>query len=412
MGGNMTGKKKMTRAQRRRRRQMLAAIKLAAAGLVLVGVIVLVIVLISSCSRKNAMKAAAAQAEAASAEEQASLEEAQETAPAETTVAYKNYSDAEYAAAKVNELGGVPILMYHRIFDMKNSETEYTGGNVDVDGYNRTSEAFEADLEQYYKWGYRCVRLDDYLDGNVNVEFGCSPVIITFDDGDKQAVIDGFDSDGDPVFSTDGALSVLERVKKRHPDFNVTATFFLNDSLFTNGREKDEKLINWMVDHGYDIGNHTKDHPNLSELSGAEIEEQVGFMYDVLDEIIPGKYVNIVALPYGIPTDTSSDSKYDMLFEGSYNGKPYSSKASLLCSWTYEHSIFSGDVDKTYIKRIRGYDNNGEDWDIAFNFDLLNDGYRYISDGNPNTVVIPDSERDPGAPGNKEVITYKTDSTD
>lgn len=36
----------------------------------------------------------------------------------------------------------------------------------------------------------------------------------------------------------------------------------------------------------------------------------------------------------------------------------------------------------------------------------------FDSDGNPNTVVVPDSERDPGAPGNKEVITYKTDSTD
>ena len=63
------------------------------------------------------------------------------------TVAYKN--------AGINELNSVPILMYHRIYDMKNSETSYTGGNVDKDGYNRTSEAFEADLRSYYEMGYR-----------------------------------------------------------------------------------------------------------------------------------------------------------------------------------------------------------------------------------------------------------------
>ncbi|MBE6017698.1 MAG: hypothetical protein E7233_08845 [Lachnospiraceae bacterium] len=407
----MAGKKRMTKAQRRRRRKMLVIAKLSAAGLVLIGVIVLVIVLISSCSKKNAGKAKEAESQSIAAEqESSSLAEAQAAALThETTAAPKKYSDAEYAAAKVNEMGSVPILMYHRIYDMKNSETDYIGGNVDADGYNRTSEAFEADLEQYYEWGYRCVRLDDYLDGNVNVEFGCSPVIITFDDGDRDAVINGFDANGDPIFTDECALSVLERVKERHPDFNVTATFFLNDSLFRNGREKDEQLMHWMIDHGYDIGNHTKDHPNLSELTGAEIEEQVGFVYNLLDEIIPGEYVNIVALPYGIPVDTSADSKYDMLFAGTYEGKSYTTKATLLCSWTFEDSIFSGNVDKTYIRRIRGYDNGGEDWDIEYNFSILNNGYRYISDGNPDTVVVPDTEIEPGAPDGREVIIYKTE---
>ena len=40
----------------------------------------------------------------------------------------------------VNELGKVPIMMYHGI--VNTTENKYTGGNVDKDGYNRTSCAF------------------------------------------------------------------------------------------------------------------------------------------------------------------------------------------------------------------------------------------------------------------------------
>ena len=409
----MAGKRKMSRAERRRRRKIQAIIKLSAAAIVLIGVIVLVIVLAVSCSRKNAEKARIAEAESmAEAEEMSRQAESESILLEEMAAASKLYTDEEYAAAGVNEAGGVPVLMYHRIYDMSSSETEYTGGNVDPDGYNRTSEAFEADLEQYYEWGYRCIKLEDFLDGNIDVEFGCSPIIITFDDGEKQAVIDGFDSNGDPVFSDNGALAVLERVEKRHPDFNVTATFFLCGGLFTNGLEKDRQLLNWMVDNGYEIGNHTQYHYNLAELTASEIEEEVGYMYDLLDDMIPGRYLDVVALPYGSPSDTSADSKYEKIFEGNYNGKNYSSRASLLCGWTWEESIFSGNVDLTYIRRIRGYDNNGEDWDIEYNFALLNDGRRYISDGNPDTVVVPEGWGDPGSPGDKKVIKYKTENTD
>ena len=81
------------------------------------------------------------------------------------------YTADEYRNAGVNELNSVPVLMYHRIYDMTNSETQYTGGNVDKDGYNRTSEAFEADLRRFYEQGYRMMRLTDFVDGNIAVPF-------------------------------------------------------------------------------------------------------------------------------------------------------------------------------------------------------------------------------------------------
>ena len=337
------------------------------------------------------------------------LDEAQPAADAGQAQGRK-YTSEDYEAAGVNELNSVPIMMYHRIYDVTNAETEYTGGNVDEDGYNRTWEAFEADLEMYYEMGYRCMRLTDYIDGNIDVPFGYSPIILTFDDGRSEMAIDGFDEEGNPLFKPHTALGILEKIKKKYPDFNVTATFFLNEFIFDDIDSYDDKVrvLKWLVDNGYDVGNHTMEHPLLEDCTAEEIEYQVGALYKMLDEIIPGKYVNILALPYGSPTNVEADPKYEKILSGNYDGFSYTTKATLLCSWTRQYSPFVTEWDPTYIRRIRAYDNNGEDFDIESNFAQLNSGRRYISDGDPDTVVIrADEEEDWLADtGGREVIRY------
>ncbi|MBR3278006.1 MAG: polysaccharide deacetylase family protein [Lachnospiraceae bacterium] len=335
-----------------------------------------------------------------------------ETTEATTeTTGLKLYSAEEYRNAGVNELNSVPILMYHRIYDKTNAETSYTGGNVDKDGYNRTSEAFEADLRSFYQQGYRMMRLTDFVDGNIDVAFGYSPLILTFDDGIRDVVLLGWDADGTPLFDPSCAIGILEKIKAEYPDYNVTATFFVNSQLFENGEENDRKVMKWMVDNGYDIGNHTRDHAKLGDCDAEEIEKQVGYIYKKLDEIIPGQYVNIVALPYGSPESMPEDKpQYNKIFAGTYEGFSYTSKASLLCAWTRSYSPFVRDYNNTAIRRIRGYDNNGSDWDIEMNFEQLNNGKRYISDGEPDTIVFPASENESGdwlkTTYGHQVVTY------
>ena len=325
-----------------------------------------------------------------------------ETTPTTTettaeTTSYKLYTAEEYRNAGVNELNSVPILMYHRIYGMKNSETSYTGGNVDKDGYNRTSEAFEADLRSFYEQGYRMMRLTDFVDGYIDVPFGYSPLILTFDDGIRDVVLEGWNDDGTPKFDPTCAIGILEKIKTEYPDYNVTATFFVNDTLFENGEETDKKVMKWMVDNGYDIGNHTRDHAKLGGCSAEEIEKQVGYMYKKLDSIIPGQYVNIVALPYGSPESMGPEHpEYEKIFAGTYDGFEYTTKASLLCAWTRSYSPFVRDYEYRRIRRIRGYDNGGEYWDIEDNFKQLNNGKRYISDGEPDTIVFPSSDNSSG----------------
>ncbi|MCF0105239.1 MAG: polysaccharide deacetylase family protein [Holdemanella sp.] len=323
-------------------------------------------------------------------------------------IAQRNSPEAleHYKTLGVNELGELPIFMYHGIYDMKDSETEYTGGNVDVDGYSRTAESFKKDLERLYDRGYYLIRLEDYLNGIIDVPEGKSPAILTFDDGGRNAGCSELDKNGDPIFDKNCAIDVLEQFKKDHPDTNVTATFFLNSTGFDDSPYNKE-VLEWMIENGYDIGSHTISHANLSQCDAKTIQEQVGGMQQILEEWIPGKWVKVLAKPYGEPVSLDDDPVYEYIKQGSYNGIDYTVPASLLCSWTNQESVFASTYDPHYIKRIRAYDAGGANFDIEYNLNLLTDDVRYISDGDKDTIVYPkNTSVKLGNSFDKQVITY------
>lgn len=308
-----------------------------------------------------------------------------------------------YQEYGVNELGRVPIMMYHGIVNIASSDTKYIGGNVDRDGYNRTSEAFREDLEFYYENGYRMIRLSDYVDGVIDVELGKSPIILTFDDGNENNFKVLGEENGELVIDPNCAVGILEEFKKKYPDYGVTATFFVNSGLFEQ-KEYNEKILIWLVEHGYDIGNHTMGHVDFTKIGINETMEEVGGMYSILEGIIPKGYVNIVALPFGSPYKRDHQN-YEAILNGEFNGNGYQTKAALRVGWEAEVSCFSKEFVPTFLKRIRAYDNDGKDFDIQMNFEML-DNRRYISDGDIDTIVVLDKDKDRVVSGNREVILY------
>ena len=308
------------------------------------------------------------------------------------------------ASDNINELGRVPIMMYHGIREKTSSSTGTVGGNVDKDGYNRTPDAFRKDLEFYYEKGYRMIRLNDYIDGKIDVEYGKSPIILTFDDGNEDNIrVTGLDDNGDIIIDENSAVGILEAFKKKHPDANVTATFFVNGGIF-NQTEYNDKILHFLIDNGYDVGNHTQTHLDIKKSSGDRVQKEIAYVYDELEKVIPGKYVNIIALPFGSPY-VKTHENYKYVLESTYNGKTYNTKAALRVGWEPEVSPFDKDFDMTFLKRCRAYDNNGKEFDIEMVFTNLEKN-KYISDGNIDTIVIKESDNSKLTNTDKKVITY------
>lgn len=308
-----------------------------------------------------------------------------------------------YEELQVNELGDVPIMMYHGIHNV--TDNQYTGGNVDYDGYQRTASAFRKDLEFYYNSGYRMIRLEDYVNGIIDVEAGYSPIVLTFDDGlENNIKVLGLDENGEIIIDPNSAVGILESFKEKYPDFNVTATFFVNAGLF-NQSEYNEKILKWLVNNGYDVGNHSYSHVDFSYISQEKSIQEIGSIYNLLDKYIPGRYVNIVALPFGSPYDKEHEN-FDSIMNGIYNGKEYKTQSTLRVGWMAEYSPFNNNFDKTFLKRIRAYDNNGAEFDIEMNFKLLENN-RFISDGNKDTITVPKIMEDKiNKLYNLNVVTY------
>lgn len=297
--------------------------------------------------------------------------------PLNVVISLGNIPISIYNKYHVNELGNVPIMMYHGIHDIPIGTNVYPGGNIDKDGYNRTANAFKNDLEMYYHDGYRMIRLQDYINGNIKVALGKSPIVLTFDDGGIDNIrILGKDSKGNLQIDPNCAVGILEHFKKKYPDFHVTATFFLNDGLFGQPKYNND-ILKWLVANGYDVGNHTKTHINFKDASQAETITNIGYMYKLFDSIIPKQYVHIVALPFGSPFKKDHPN-FPYILDGNDNGYKYHTDATLRVGWDPNPSPFSINFDKTFMKRVRAWDNNGKEYDIAMTFKLLKTT-KYIS---------------------------------
>lgn len=309
------------------------------------------------------------------------------------------------ASDGINELGKVPIMMYHGIREKTSSSTGTIGGNVDKDGYNRTPSAFREDLEFYYDEGYRMIKLSDYIQGNIDTEYGKSPIVLTFDDGNEDNLrVTGLDEDGNIIIDENSAVGILEEFKKKHPDANVTAIFFVNGGLF-NQPQYNEKILKWLVSNGYEVGNHTETHLDIKSSSSDKVQKEIAYVYKELDDIIPNKYSKIVALPFGSPYSKDHEN-YKYVLNGSYEGYTYETVAALRVGWEPEVSPYDKDFDMTYLKRCRAYDNNGKEFDIEMVFNNLEKS-RYISDGNADTIVIKSSDENRiNTNLDKEIITY------
>lgn len=294
----------------------------------------------------------------------------------------------ETTGLRPNEAGRILILEYHEV------------GDREAD-WERHYDNFRKDLERLYKAGYRTVPLQDVLNRRINLPRGTSPVVITFDDADAgqfRYVI----QDGQPVIDPNCAVGILEAFAREHPDFGKAATFYTY-VVAAPFRQKDyvADKLRFLAENGYEIGNHTYGHSNLSKLTPEGIQAELAKQVKAVQAAVPGYQVASLALPYGgYPSDRS------FLLDGTFDGIAYHNAGVLLVGAEPAPSPFSTGFKSLAIPRVQARDSELDKWLPYLESHPLD---RYVSDGNPDTVTVPDlrAERiDKATLGAAQLVTY------
>ncbi|WP_328929960.1 polysaccharide deacetylase family protein [Streptomyces sp. NBC_00190] len=273
-----------------------------------------------------------------------------------------------------NELGQVPVLMYHQLTESPASV------------YDRTPADFRAELERLARENYVPVTARDFQTGRIGIPAGMHPVVLTFDDSTNSQV--RLTPDGMPAPET--AVAILTETANKYPAFKAVATFFVNADAFS--ATGSAKALTWLKEHGHEVANHTGRHENLRSLDQAGAARAISAGQQAIEKAVPGTQVTSLALPFGaMPQPAGVATRgTDYRYDGVY-----------LVGANPSVSPFAKAFTPGAIPRIRSAGPKDEDAEFGSSrwLDKLAAGKnRYVSDGDPNTVAFPSASQNELSP--------------
>lgn len=269
------------------------------------------------------------------------------------------------------------ILAYHQIAEPEGR-------------WARTPANLRRDLQRLWEGGYRLVALTDLIDGRIDVPAGTSPVVLTFDDsspGQFRYVSREGRIDVDP----DCAVGILEAFAHAHPGFGLRATFFVLPGAAQPHRlfgqpEHEARKLRDLVSRGFEVGNHTLWHADLSRYREATVRRQLALAQQWIERAVPGYRLRTLALPMG-----GYPARLEWAIGGRADGTAYEHEAILRISGGAAPSPFSRRFDRYRLPRIQALESQVAYWLRYFE---RHPEARFVSDGDPATVTVPRARRD------------------
>lgn len=290
-----------------------------------------------------------------------------------------------------NENGNIMVLMYHKFAEKS------------TDPWTRSFSDFKKDLEILYAKNYYPINMNEYIEGNIDVPYGKTPVILTFDDGTAgQLSFEWIDE----KFSIkeDTAVKIYQDFVKEHPDFPMKGTFYIMSTNFFGAKGTFRQRLEALVSLGFEIGNQTKNHYPLQKATSAgKVIEEVGGLAKFVDEQIPGYKISSFSIPGGTMTKKYADEVYS----GEYKGFKYENKGIvLLFSSEPTVSPINKNLDLKKIPRIRvaGNEKVSKDFEYWISYFDEHPEERYVSDGDVNTFVVNSEDKDRVVDSEKIVV--------
>jgi peptidoglycan/xylan/chitin deacetylase (PgdA/CDA1 family) len=295
------------------------------------------------------------------------------------------------ADVRANELGVVPVMMYHRIQPRIIGE------------YDMTPRDFRGQLQTLFAMGMRPVRTIDLVRGHFPINAGYTPVVLTFDDG----YANQFALDAAGTVDPDCAVGILIDVCKQFPHCTLAGSLNINKNPFgLSTRQEQRRGLARLHELGFEIGNHTYNHDDLSRLDGGQVQEDFARLQHLVESAVPGAAVLTTALPFGIPPSRRALSRH-----GSWHGEAYRNEGVLMVGANPCVSPFAATFDRMSIPRIRGTSwHHGTQALTARYWISYLKAHRdrlYVVAGNPGHVTAPKAAARAIAPAyRRRLVTY------
>ena len=315
-----------------------------------------------------------AEADDTAAEDPATDEPAEDDASADDATAEPPVDPAEVGA---DELGVVPVLMYHQLRE--------DGGSV----YDMTPEEYRAELEWLFEEGFRPITTSQLARGEIDVPAGTMPVVLTYDDSTASQAQLTDDGELDP----DTALGILVEIAARYDDAGPRASVYVISGSLFGGTAAGEQVLEVLHGHGMELGNHTHTHPSLASIDADSVREELATNVAVVTDLVPDAEVTTLSLPLGIWPDPR-----ELAVAGSFASVgDYEHEGVLLVGSNPAPSPFHAEFDALAIPRIRTSVDADAEYESAWWFEVIASSERwrpYVSDGNPATISFPADRAD------------------
>lgn len=280
------------------------------------------------------------------------------------------------AASQYNELGKIPVLEYHQIADY---EARWT----------RNIENFKKDLEFLYNNDYYPISVANFVSGEIDVPAGKKPVVLTFDDGSQGQ----FNILENEEIDADSAVGAMLQFCKEKTDFDCRAIFYVNALPF---KQKDlvAKKLNFLIENGFEIGNHTLTHADLAKSNN--INYELGELNNrVLDWLNVEFKIESLAYPFG--AYPKAEGEMNKIKSGSHDGNNYKITNAFLVGAEPSFSPYHKNFNPYKIPRIQAIE---EEWIRHFNrynssTEKITEKFKpFISDGDVSKISFLEEDKD------------------
>jgi peptidoglycan/xylan/chitin deacetylase (PgdA/CDA1 family) len=209
-------------------------------------------------------------------------------------------------------------------------------------------------------------------------------VVLTFDDS-SPGHLRFLKHDGRLEVDAECAVGILESFARAHPASGLKATFYVLPGaaqphrLFGQPEYEAEKL-RYVVERGFEIGNHALWHADLSRYPERTVTRQLALAQQRIQQAVPGYRIRTLALPMG-----NYPERLEWAIRGRAEGMSYEHDGILMVTGGPAPSPFSRRFDAYRMPRIQAIESEIAYWMRYFE---RHPEEGFVSDGDPKAVTV------------------------